>query len=213
MSRSSPRATAPSDAELVRALRAGDESAFVELICALHPVLVHVALTYVSGRAAAEDVVRETWAAVLDGLDAFDGRGSLRARIVALAADIARGRGGLASFDGAGEPPVDPERFVPGDDPALAGHWARPPVAWEERLPSAATHDVICGAIEGLPPGERLVVALRDVGGWSAEETCDALGLAPADQRLLLHRARSRVRAALERHLGAAEALGAASEP
>jgi RNA polymerase sigma-70 factor, ECF subfamily len=205
MSTSSPHATALQDAELVRALRAGDESAFVELIRALHPVLLRVAMTYVAGRAAAEDVVREAWAAALEGLDGFDGRASLRTWIVGVAADVARSRGGLASFDGAAEPPVDPHRFAPADHPTLAGHWARPPVPWEDRLASAGTHDVIRGAIDDLPPRERLVVTLRDVGGWSADETCEALGLAPADQRVLLHRARSRVRAALERHLGAAE--------
>jgi RNA polymerase sigma-70 factor, ECF subfamily len=202
MSRSSPHATAPRDAELVGALRAGDESAFVGLVRAHHPVLLRVAMTCVPSRAEAEAVVRETWSAVLERLDGFDEGGSLRTWIVGIAADIARSRGGAASFDAAGAPPVDPERFVPADHPTLAGHWARPPLAWEARLGSPAEHDVIRDAIEGLPPGERLVVTLRDVGGWSAEETSAALSLTPADQRAVLHRARARVRAALERALG-----------
>ena len=217
MSTSSRHATAPSgDAELVAALRAGDEAAFVELIRAHHSWLLRVARTYVSSRAVAEEVVQETWLGVLEGLERFEGRSSLRTWIFRIAANIARSRAvrerrcrPMSSLSGAGgEASVDAGQFLATDHPTYAGHWARRPVAWdtpEEWLLSRETQDVIRTAIEGLPPAQRLVVTLRDVEGWSADDACTALELTPANQRVLLHRARSRVRAALERHLGAAE--------
>jgi RNA polymerase sigma-70 factor (ECF subfamily) len=217
MSTSSGHATAPQgDVELVRALRAGDEAAFVELIRAHHSVLLRVALTYVSSRADAEEVVQETWLAVLKGLQRFEGRSSLRSWIFRNASDIARTRAArdsrsrpCSTLDSSDvEPAVDPRRFVPADHAAYAGHWARRPVAWdtpEDRLRSRETQAVIRTALEHLPPAQRLVVTLRDVEGWSADETSEALELTAADQRVLLNRARSHVRAALERHLGPAE--------
>jgi RNA polymerase sigma-70 factor, ECF subfamily len=220
MSTSSPRTHAVRDAELVDALRAGDEAAFVELLRAHHSLLLRVALTYVSSRAVAEEVVQETWRAVLDGLERFEGRASLRTWIVRIAANVARNRAArerrsplfssLADADArAAAPCVDPARFLPSDHPTSPGRWARPPGPWgtpEERLPARETQDVIRAAIERLAPEERLVVTLRDVQGWSADEACEALELTAADQRALLHRARCSVRAALERHLAAADA-------
>ena len=106
------------------------------------------------------------------------------------------------------EPPVKPDRFFPADH-AVAGRWARPPVAWhtpEERLLSSETRDVIRGAIAQLPPAQRLVLTMRDVEGWSADGSCQALGITDANQRVLLHRARCKVRDALERHLTPLEA-------
>ena len=208
------------DAELVEKLRSGDETAFTELIRAHHSVLLGVAMTYVSSRAVAEEVVQETWLAVLKGLDGFEGRSSLRTWIFKIAANVARsrsaddGRSLLFSSLPAGDgdsacPAVDPERFVPADDAVWAGHWARPPLVWDTRdgrLLSGETRDVLRAAIARLPPCQRLVVALRDVDGWSAEETCEALDLTAGDQRVLLHRARSKLHEALECHLGAVDA-------
>jgi RNA polymerase sigma-70 factor (ECF subfamily) len=216
MSTSSTRPAAPADdAALVEALRAGDEDAFVGLIRAHHSVLLRMAMTYVSSRAVAEEVVQETWLAVLKGLDRFEGRSSLKTWIFRIASNIARTRAvregrchpfaSLPAGDAErSEPSVDPDRFFPADHPRLPGRWARAPVPWrspEERVLSGETRDVIRDAVERLPVAQRLVITLRDIEGWSADETCRALELTDGNQRVLLHRARSKVRAALERHL------------
>jgi RNA polymerase sigma-70 factor (ECF subfamily) len=217
MSTASPETARRDDAQLLASLRRGDEAAFVELIRAHHAALLAVAMTYVSSRAVAEEIVRETWLGVLEGLDRFAGRSSPKTWIFEIATNIARTRGArdrrsrpVSSPAGADdtEPSVDPGRFLPADHPTLPGRWARPPAAWEraeDRLRSRRTQDLIREAISRLPSAQRLVLTLRDVEGWSAKETCDALDLSPAHQRVLLHRARSSVRGALERHLGAAD--------
>jgi RNA polymerase sigma-70 factor, ECF subfamily len=222
MSTSSTRPAAPADdAALVEALRAGDEDAFVGLIRAHHSVLMRVAMTYVSSRAVAEEVVQETWLGVLKGLDRFEGRTSLKTWIFRIASNIARTRAvregrchpfaSLQAADaGRSEPSVDPDRFFPADHPRLPGRWARAPVAWrspEERALSGETRDVIRDALERLPVAQRLVITLRDIEGWSADETCRALDLTDGNQRVLLHRARCKVRAALERHLSPARSV------
>src|SRR3954453_11082891 len=191
------------DAALVEALRAGDEDAFVELIRAHHSVLLRVAMTYVSSRAAAEEVVQETWLGVLNGLDRFQGRSSLKTWIFEIASNIARARavreGRCGPFsppisaEARTEPSVDPDRFLPADHPRFPGRWARAPRAWqipEERLREARTRDVIREAVERLPAAQRLVITLRDIEGWPADEASRALQLTEADQRVLLHRAR-----------------------
>lgn len=201
-----------SDAELIKALKAGDETAFVDLVHAHHAVLLRVAMTYVSSRAVAEEVVQETWLGVLKGLARFEGRSSLKTWIFKIAANIARTRAvregrclPFSSLPGSDdEPCVDPDRFFPPDHPRHPGHWARGPASWEipeGRLLSGETRNVILAAIEQLPTAQRLVVTLRDVEGWSAEETCQALEVSDGNQRVLLHRARSKLRAALERYL------------
>jgi RNA polymerase sigma-70 factor, ECF subfamily len=210
------------DTDMIRALKAGDETAFVALIHAHHSVLLRVAMTYVSSRAAAEEVVQETWLAVLNALARFEGRSSLKSWIFRIAANIARTRAvreprclRFSSPPGTDaeriELSVDPDRFFPPDHARFPGHWARGPASWkapEERLLSGETRDVICAAIEQLPPAQRLVVTMRDVEGWSADETCQALDMTDGNERVLLRRARSRVRAALERHFTAAEMTG-----
>jgi RNA polymerase sigma-70 factor (ECF subfamily) len=206
------------DAAMVEALRAGDEDAFVELIRAHHSVVLRVAMTYVSSRALADEVVQETWLGVLSGLDRFHGRCSLKTWIFKIASNIARTRavreGGrrpcsaLISADARTEPSVDPDRFFPADHPRFPGRWARAPLAWqipEERLLESETRDVIHEAVELLPAAQRLVITLRDIEGWSADDACRALELTEGDQRVLLHRARCRVRDALQRHLSPAE--------
>src|SRR3954453_865983 len=219
MSTSSTRTAAPSDdAALIKALRAGDEDAFVGLIRAHHSVLLRLAMTYVSSRAVAEEVVQETWLGVLNGLHRFQGRSSLKTWIFKIASNIARTRAlregrrrpvsSLVSADAGTEPSVDPDRFFPADHPRFPGRWARAPLAWripEERLLAGETRDVIREALELLPAAQRLVIPLRDIEGWSADEACRALELTEGDQRVLLHGARCKGRAALEGPLGPAE--------
>ena len=162
--------------------------------------------------AVAEDVVQDTWVGVVRGIDRFEGRSSLRTWIFQILLNIARSRGPrekrslpFSSFrrrgeEGRDEPAVDPDRFEG------RGAWARPPREWEspeQRLESDATRDVLLGAVAELPPRQREVITLRDILGYSAEETRNALELSETNQRVLLHRARSNVRAALERHFEA----------
>ena len=208
-------AGADADADVVAALRAGDEAAFVALVRGMHALLHRTAMTYVPSRAVADEVVQETWLAVVEGLDRFEGRSSLRTWIFRIAANIARSRGGregrcrpFSSLGaGADRPAVDPDRFLPVGHTAWPGRWAYPPAAWEtpeDRLLARETRDVIRAAIDRLPASQRLVVTLRDVEGWDAAEACAALEISAANQRVLLHRARARVRDALEAHLGRA---------
>jgi RNA polymerase sigma-70 factor (ECF subfamily) len=190
------------DARIVKALRARDERAFAELMVMYNASLLRVALMYVSSRAVAEDVVQDTWIGVLNGIDRFEGRSSLKTWIFRILTNIAKTRGqregrtvpfsSLERPGGDDEPAVDPDRF-------LAGGWAAGPEPWpDERLLAAETRRVVDLAIEELPPAQRAVISLRDVEGWSAEETRNALELTETNQRVLLHRARSKVRQALE---------------
>jgi RNA polymerase sigma-70 factor (ECF subfamily) len=202
------------DARLLEALRAGDEDAFRTVVRDLHASLIRVALMYVSSRAVAEEVVQETWLGVLRGLDRFEGRSSLKTWIFRILTNTAKTRGmregrtiplsALEQPDRVPEPALDPERFRSADDPSWPGHWASPPAAWdlpEERLLAAETRARIGAAIEALPATQRAVIRLRDVEGWSSEEVCNALDLRETNQRVLLHRARSKVRRALEGYL------------
>ena len=199
------------EAKLLEALRAGDEAAFTELARAYHASLLRVAQIYVSSRAVAEEVVQETWLAVLQGLDRFEGRSSLKTWIFTILANRAKTRAlrerrtipfSALSPERVPEPAVDPERFRDAEDPRWPGHWAVPPQAWpEERLLAGETRERLSEAIEALPANQRAVISLRDVEGWSSEEVCNALGISETNQRVLLHRARSRVRNALEEYL------------
>ncbi len=213
------RASSPSAEEmrLVELLRAGDESAFTMLVTMYYPAMLRVALMYVSSRPVAEDVIQETWLGVLQGIGRFEGRSSLKTWIFRILANTAKTRaqreGRSIPFsslaepgtDGA-EPVVDPERFFPADDPNAPNAWSSPPQSWngqpEERLLSRETSERVAAAIEALPPAQRAVITLRDVEGWSAEEVCDRLGVTDGNQRVLLHRARGKVRQALEDYLG-----------
>ena len=204
-----------SDEELVAALRAGDESAYANLIEELTPALTRLALAHVPSRAVADEVVQDTWLGVLRGIDRFEGRSALRTWIFQILLNNARTRGKREkrvvpfsffqrrSEEGRDEPAVDADRFQ-GPNGEYPGHWSRPPTAWaqpDERLASDATRAVLLEAIAGLPPRQREVIALRDIQGYSAAEACNALGITETNQRVLLHRARSKVRAALEEHM------------
>ena len=211
-------ALSTADAHLVEALQRGEEAAFAQLVRDHHASLLRVAQIYVPTRAVAEEVVQETWLAVLRGIDRFEGRSSLKTWLFRILTNVAKTRAvregrtiPLSALQGgdAPEAAVDPDRFRGADDPRSPGHWASPPAAWdtlpEERLVAAETRAVIDEAIERLPAAQRAVITLRDVQGWSAEEVCNALEVTETNQRVLLHRARSKVRAALEGYLAEAE--------
>src|SRR6266702_4562241 len=176
-----PQLLSPQDAKLVERLRAGDEKAFMELIRSLNPSLLRVARMFVPTAALAEDVVQETWLAVLNGIDRFEGRSSLKTWIFRILANRAKTRAeregrtipfsALRNPEGVPEAAVDADRFQDPEHPRYPGHWASPPTDWpEERLLGEATLRLIGDAIERLPPAQRAVITLRDVHGWSAEE-------------------------------------------
>ncbi|HEY0738257.1 MAG TPA: sigma-70 family RNA polymerase sigma factor [Herpetosiphonaceae bacterium] len=205
------------DAQLLAALRSGDERAFVMLVEQYHMSLVRLAQTYVSSYAVAEEVAQETWLGVLQGLHRFEERSSLKTWLFHILTNRAKTRGQREGRsipfsdlwhidDEPSEPAVEPERFRAAE-PWL-GHWASPPQRWnhvpEERLLSQETRAHIDAAIAALPSTQRLVVMLRDIEGLSSGEVCDMLGVTESNQRVLLHRARSRVRAALEQYFSEA---------
>ncbi len=210
-----PTVSAPDDdATTVEALRRGDEAAFCALIARYQRTLLNLALLYVPDRGAAEDVVQETWLAVIKGIDRFEGRSSLKTWLCRIATNRAKTRGErdhrMIAFsqlwtedDDAPEPAVDPARFRP--DGPYQGHWATRPEDWaplpESYLLSRETQAHLKRAIDALPANQRLVLVLRDVEGWASEEVCQSLEISEVNQRVLLHRARSKVRAALERYL------------
>lgn len=205
--------TAADDQETLRALRAGDEAAFARLIDRYNASLVRVAMLYVRTRDVAEEVVQDTWIGVIQGLARFEGRSSLKTWIFRILMNRAMTRGererrsipfsALGDRDDASEGLVGPDRFRgPNDD--WPGHWARAPHSWdeipEERLLSNETLSLVSAAIEALPPHQREVMTLRDLEGWSSAEVCDSLDITDVNQRVLLHRARAKVRRALERY-------------
>jgi RNA polymerase sigma-70 factor (ECF subfamily) len=212
--------TADPDAALLGRLRAGDEDAFMTLVDKYSPLMLRIALTHVRTRAVAEEVVQEAWLGVLKGLDRFEGRSSLKTWILRIVANIARTRGerearsiplsSLAVGTAEDEPAVDPERFFGADHPLYPGGWAVPPHSWaqvpEERLLAAETLEQVKASIARLPPRQQEVIVLRDVEGWEPEEVAQALDVTPGNQRVLLHRARSKVRADLERYFAGADA-------
>lgn len=209
--------------EVVERLRAGDEGVFAELADRYGATMLNVARMHVRDRAVAEEVVQETWLAVLQGIERFEERASFRTWLFKILTNRAKTRGeregrgvpfsALVATDAAiGEEAVDADRFLGLDHAEWPYHWASPPRAWpEERLLADETVGVIREAIARLPDSQREVIRLRDVEGWSAAEVVEALGVSDANQRVLLHRARSRVRAAIEAYLDpdlAPEAVG-----
>jgi RNA polymerase sigma-70 factor (ECF subfamily) len=180
--------------------------------------MLRVALSHVSSRAVAEEVVQDAWLGVLKGLDRFEGRSTLKTWILRILTNQARTRGArekrsvpLSSLGpdlGEDEPAVDPDRFLPADDPRWPGAWAVPPHSWarlpEDELLAAETLEQVRTAIARLPARQQEVILLRDVEGWEPEEVSAALELSGGNQRVLLHRARSKVRGALEEYFGAA---------
>lgn len=207
---------APRDQETLARLRAGDESAFVTLVRDLHAPLLRLARCLLGDASAAEEAVQETWLGALRGLSRFEGRSSLKTwlyRILLNRARTLRARRGRLVFfadlgpaegAGGGDEPYPESRYLPATHPTEPQHWATPPPRWpitpEQALLSGEVRDRLKEAILGLPESQREVLTLRDVDGLSATEVCNVLGLSETNQRVLLHRARTRVRKALEEH-------------
>ena len=198
---------------LVRALREGDEQAFASLLDLYHGSLVRFARLFLRCREDAEDVAQETWLGVVRGLNCFEGRSSLKTWIFRILSNIARSRAAregrtipFSSLPGPDdepfEPSVEPERFLD------SGRWASAPASWcempEGHLLSWETLERVREAINRLAPVQRQVISLRDIEGWSSEEVCALLKISPENQRVLLHRARSRVRRELEAYVAGA---------
>ncbi len=199
--------------QIVERLRAGDESAFRELVRRHHAAMVRFAETFVPSRAVAEEVAQEAWLGVIEGIDTFEGRSRLSTWIFRIVANIARTRGERErrtvptmnlTEELAEVASVPPSRFA---GPRGRGAWGQPPARWselpDERVLSESTFERVAAVASQLPETQRRVFLLRDVQGWSSAEVCTLLDLSEVNQRVLLHRARSRVRAALEADLGA----------
>ncbi|MGC8512083.1 MAG: RNA polymerase sigma factor [Acidimicrobiales bacterium] len=201
------------DDETLKALKAGDEGAFRDLVSAHHQAMVRLAKSYVSSEAVAEEVAQDTWMAVLRGLDGFEGRSSLKTWIFSVLVNRARSRWrselrSLPLSELTGEQDrgrtVDPERFLGPGDP-FEGAWRKPPVRVssipEEHVLNDEIRRVVDEEISKLPLLQQQVVTLRDVQGWPSQDICAVLGLTDNNQRVLLHRGRSRLRAQLESRL------------
>ncbi len=203
-------AASAAEVALLARLRAREARAFAELLDCYHGPLLRLALVFVASRAVAEEVVQETWLGVLDGLDRFEGRSSLKTWIFRILTNRAKSRGvrekrtvpfsALGPDDdasGGSEPAVEAARFRPD------GMWGVPPRRWQDDTPEAAlitaqSIAVLQGAIAALPANQRAVLTLRDVDGLDADEVCNVLEITQTNQRVLLHRARSKLRAVLE---------------
>ncbi|MDQ3692982.1 MAG: sigma-70 family RNA polymerase sigma factor [Chloroflexota bacterium] len=211
----SPTSARSEDWNLVRALRTGDEAAFVALLDHYHASMVRLAKFYVPNDEVAEEVAQETWIGVLRGIDQFEGRAAFKTWLFRILVNQAKRRGArearsvpfsaLARAEiGGHEPAVEPERFLPAGHED-AGHWAAELRDWrqtpEDVVLAQETRVQVRLAIADLPPGQRLVITMRDIEGWTADEVCNALAISETNQRVLLHRARSKVRRALERYL------------
>jgi RNA polymerase sigma-70 factor (ECF subfamily) len=203
--------TLPADAVVVARLSARDEAMFAALIDAWSPGMLRAARAYVADDHTAQDVVQETWLGVLRGIDGFQQRSSLRTWVYRILVNKAKTRGvrdartvpGLGVVDSEDYgPTVDPARFRGADDP-YPGHWRSSPPAWpspEDGAVAAETRRQLAAALAGLPARQRMVVTLRDVTAHSSEEVCELLSISAANQRVLLHRGRAALRAALDEH-------------
>lgn len=189
-----------SDAELVRRLRQGEEAAFAELFDAHHATIVRLAMVFVKSPSIAEEVAQDTWVAVIDALGSFEERSAIKTWIARIAINRAKTRaardGRQVPLEDEEQPSVNPSRF------GSLGQFKQAPTRWEETpevlVGRREVREAIEGCLEGLPPPQRAVVTLRDLEGWSSEEVCNALELSESNQRVLLHRGRSRLRTALE---------------
>lgn len=204
---------------LLEKLRNGDEAVFVSLIGRYHTPMLRLAMISLPDRSLAEEVVQETWLAVLQGLKKFEGRSSLKTWIFRILLNIVKTRvqregrsipfSSLSTFadESSDEPEVDPDWFLPSGSPMVPGRglWVSLPHNWsdvpEERLLSQETRACVQAAINTLAPQQRQVIVLRDIAAWTAQEVCDFLSISEGNQRVLLHRARSHVRRAMEDYL------------
>ncbi|WP_233712561.1 RNA polymerase sigma factor [Kribbella turkmenica] len=202
-------AVLPADDVLVAGLRAGDEETFACLLNGWSGSMLRLARSFVSTTATAEEVVQDTWLAVFQGIERFEGRSSLQTWVYRILVNIARKRGSreqrtvpwtsLLPDEG---PTVDPARFRGADDP-YPGDWLTSPGGWPDTESEVLAHEVratVAATIESLPIRQQVVLTLRDIDGRSAADVCALLDLSMANQRVLLHRARAAVRAELERY-------------
>lgn len=201
---------AQDELQLIAQLRNGNEKAFTTLIDRYHNSMIRLAMSYVQDRSIAEEVTQEAWLGVIQGLNRFEGRSSLKTWLFRILINTAKTRGvregrsvPFSALQNSDEEETDhtvePDRFNP-----TSGHWSSPPQSWsdlDDRLFSQTTRLFIDSVIAELPASQRHVITMRDIDGWSAEEVCSALGVSEANQRVLLHRARARVRRALEQYL------------
>ena len=201
-----------SDELLLRALRSGDEQAFGTLVDLYYGSMLRIALSFVRSQAVAEEVVQDTWLAMLRGLGAFQGRSSLKTWLFSILVNRARTTGAREARSvpvaDAG-PVVDASRFGP------SGTWAEPPEHWieeaESRVDAERLRQLLRTAMDGLPIRQREVVLLRDVEGLSSTEVCEVLALTEANQRVLLHRGRGKLRQSLETAFGDSPIVGGSS--
>jgi RNA polymerase sigma-70 factor (ECF subfamily) len=194
------------DAVLLEQLRSGDEDAFALLLDGWSGGMLRLARSFVSTEESAAEVVQETWLAVIEGIDRFEGRSSLKTWVYRILTNTAKRRGvreykvvPMSSVDDSG-PTVDPSRFRPATDP-FHGHWWDFPPAWptpEQGLLTAEVREHLTAALAELPERQRVVVVLRDIEGCPYDEVCELLGITPGNQRVLLHRARAFLRGKLE---------------
>ncbi len=211
-SASEPSGLFAAESAEVAALLAGDEAAFLALVSRHRGAMLRVASLYVKSRASAEEAVQDAWIGVLRGLHLFQGRASLKSWIFRILVNCAKMRALhdgravplSAVVDDAGddEPSVSPDRFLE-EGERWAGHWSRPPEPWPDaKVESGEMVALVREALEGLPAAQRAVMTLRDVDGWEGAEVCELLGISEGNQRVLLHRARSKVRGFVEQRLG-----------
>ena len=192
------------DVELLARLRKGDEEAFVMLVGRYQQPMLRLARSFVPNQAVAEEAVQDTWMGVVRGLEGFEGRSSFKTWLFQILVNRARSAGSREKSNIALEklPVVDPVRFD------AQGQWADPVERWtedvEDRLDAVTWLPIFNAALDDLPPGQRQVLMLRDIEGLSSEEVCSMLGISSGNQRILLHRGRSRLRglldAEMERH-------------
>jgi RNA polymerase sigma-70 factor (ECF subfamily) len=190
------------DVELLSRLRSGDEEAFVMLVDRYQQPMLRLARSMVPSQSVAEEAVQDTWMGVVRGIDRFEGRSSLKTWLFRILINRTRSAGSREPVNASIESlhAVDPDRFD------AQGQWADPLDRWveqtDDRLDAAQWLPVIKTALEDLPPRQRQVIILRDVEGLSGDEACDLLGITAGNQRILLHRGRSRLRGILETQMG-----------
>lgn len=205
--------SSPEDRLLVERLLAGDEATFTALVEQHHGALLRLARVFVPSQAVAEEVVQETWVGVIHGLPKFQGRSTLKTWIFRILTNRAKTRGvregrsvpfsALGNPDSEHEPAVSPDRFQ------ASGMWAAPPHPWESDTPEKLIMqkqaiERLASALEDLPPNQRAVVTLRDVEELESPEVCNILEISETNQRVLLHRGRSKLRRVLEEYLDGA---------
>ncbi|HET9421426.1 MAG TPA: sigma-70 family RNA polymerase sigma factor [Nocardioides sp.] len=196
------------DAELVTRLRNGDETAFATVLDGWSAGMLRLARTIVSTDASAAEVVQEAWVSVVRAIDGFEGRSSLRTWVYRILVNAAKRRAvqeqravPWSSLELGDEPTVDPDAFQAAGEP-WPGHWRTFPEQWpEEALLASEVRDVVAAAVRRLPPQQRAVLTLRDIEGCTGPETCALLDLSESNQRVLLHRARARLRKELDEHV------------